>query len=510
MAGLSRHHLQRRGRTWYAVLTVPPALRAAVGKLRLVQSLETRSPLEAISRRDMVLGRWREHLAAIRQGVAKGPPPRVAFGSPQAHATGLLAEALTWREHLAAAPDDATREALELALTDRAADIAPPLGVDADGEPDHDPAHLRAARSFVAVALGRETPLGLLFEHWQAEMAGGYTSRTTVQHRITFKRFQAWAEGAGVPLTVEAIDRKTAGRFVSEALTGLEPATVARELSNLRVFWKWLGGKGYADEDRNPWSRQPVPGRTPGHRDEDGPKRRPFTDDEMRRLLTGGASPVLADAIRIAALSGMRAEEICNLRVADCAGGVFAIRAGKTPAAQREVPIHPGLAPIVARRASDKPPEAFLFTDRDLGLEQPGDDRARTLVKRFKTYRESLGVDDRPPGKRQSRVCFHSFRHGFVTAALRAGHPESVVAAVAGHKWRTMTFGLYGASGPTLAQKRVVVESVRLPSPDPEPARAPADLPAAPPEPPQGASAPPGAAPSRPSRRGSGAPPRPA
>ena len=42
--------------------------------------------------------------------------------------------------------------------------------------------------------------------------------------------------------------------------------------------------------------------------------------------------------MRVAALSGMRVEEIAQLRVRDTAGGLFKIVQGKTKAARREVP----------------------------------------------------------------------------------------------------------------------------------------------------------------------------
>jgi hypothetical protein len=53
---------------------------------------------------------------------------------------------------------------------------------------------------------------------------------------------------------------------------------------------------------------------------------RPFTDAEVATLLAGDADLEMADAIRVAALSGMRLDELYRLTVADCAGGWFDLR----------------------------------------------------------------------------------------------------------------------------------------------------------------------------------------
>jgi integrase len=50
--------------------------------------------------------------------------------------------------------------------------------------------------------------------------------------------------------------------------------------------------------------------------------------------------------MHVAALSGMRIEEIYRLTVADCANGWFRIRHAKTRAGVRRVPVHSALTTI--------------------------------------------------------------------------------------------------------------------------------------------------------------------
>ena len=57
----------------------------------------------------------------------------------------------------------------------------------------------------------------------------------------------------------------------------------------------------------------------PVHRNGDSNAKRPFSSAGIAALLNGGADRELSDAMRVAALTGMRLDEIYNLTVADCA-----------------------------------------------------------------------------------------------------------------------------------------------------------------------------------------------
>jgi integrase len=167
--------------------------------------------------------------------------------------------------------------------------------------------------------------------------------------------------------------------------------------------------------------------------------------------------------MRIAALSGMRINEIGRLTLGDCVDGVFNIREAKTAAGIRRVPIHPTLNPIVARRTEGKAADAYLIEELSPRRDHTTD-RAAKASERFTAYRRDLGIDERKEGQRQSNVDFHSFRRWFVTKAEEAGQPPHVISAVVGHAEgrQGMTLGLY-SGGPSEAQMRAVVESVKLP-----------------------------------------------
>ncbi len=317
-----------------------------------------------------------------------------------------------------------------------------------------------AARTLADVAYGRATPLMHHVDAWLAEggAKGAFTPRTKAQYRHDLGRLETWAKAAGVPCTVEAFSRRTAGRYVHETIVapGVHNVTGNRWVSAASTYWRWLMKR--AGVETNPWAGQSL-AKPAEHRQGDRSKR-PVTDGELRALLVGNPGAELADLIRVAALSGMRLEEIYRLTVADCAGGWFGVRVSKTRAGRRRVPIHSGLVGIVARRCEGKGVAAFLFHEPGAAVEGRG--RSMPVSKAFGRYRQAQGVHDRADGKRHSAVDFHSLRRWFVTTARNAGQDQAMVAAVVGHEAGTLTDDIYSA-GPSDVLRRAVVEAVKLP-----------------------------------------------
>jgi integrase len=403
--------LERRRAGYEAVVDVPPALRPAVGRKRLRKGLGTRDIHVARARLGKALLELHARIAeACRACPATDP---------------LRAEAFALRDEMEKARNGATvihgyaedgedqPDALLRFVADRAGDIAEQHG----GE---------AAGAFYGIASGTKTPLLHHLADWLHEGGekGPYQPRTRRQLDRDIRELEGWLTGAKLAPVVEAIDRRTAARFVTEHLSrsGQDRKTIQRKVSACRSYWTWLGRKGIADDERNPWSRQ-APPKVRSGAGEDG-KERAFTDAELVTLLNGPADPELADLMRIAALSGMRIDEPYRLTVKDCAGGVFNIRRAKTRAGERRVPIHPDLAAIVARRTEGKDPSAFLFPEP--GVVKEGRERSMAASKRFGHYRKRLGVAETAAGKRRSLVNFHSFRRWFVTVATRTGQPEHI------------------------------------------------------------------------------------
>jgi integrase len=448
---ISRRHrgdmrwMEVRGRTFYAVQAVPRPLWPRVGKRRLVKSLGTRDHHVAVARRHAALAEFQRLFDRVRGG------------------DGHVEAALDWRETLAA---------LERGDTSR-------FSASWDDGPVSDPEELRslangvldeeadriecergrgAANAFVGIARGTATPLLLHIDAWLREggAKGPLTARTQGQYRSDMHGFADWARSIGIS-TVEAVSEIVAGRYVTEHLLarGVHWATANRRITAASAYWRWLRKR--AGVKVNPWTGQSLSKRAGRNGDK---TKRPFSDAEAATLLTGGAGIELADAMHVAALSGMRLEEIYRLTAADCTGGWFRVRDAKTRAGRRRVPIHPALAALVARRCKGKPGSAFLF--HEPGPVRDGRERSMALSKRFGYYRRTLGVHETLNGARHSRVDFHSWRRWFITAARNAGVDRAVVAAVVGHEVGNLTDDTY-SGGPDEKLLRACVEAVRLP-----------------------------------------------
>lgn len=434
----------RRRQTWFCVIEVPPSLRSRLGR-RLKRTLGTRDVNVARERRWQVIADLRGQIEEAR---------RTRDGDPLRLEAAELREAVVEAKRQADAapsgggPDDpdAPDALLVNYIAERAEAVERQAGAD-------------AGRQFADMAFGRVTPLGHYTERWLTEGGSRGTAlkeRTKLERRRAVAKLAAWLERERLAATIEGVTRPVAGRYLSEELlpSGREAPTVAKMVRTLRAYFDWLRRRGHLPDDaRNPWADQaPRRGRVTE-------EERAFTDAEVSRLLAGPADATLADFMLVAALTGMRREEIGRLTAADCAGGIFVVREGKTAAAQRRVPIHSGLSAVVARRTAGKAPAAFLFNE----LRSQNSERTDPIGKLFTRYRRGLGIQE--GAGRRSLVNFHSFRRFFITAAVNASQPPHMVSLVAGHEEgrKGMTLGRYwqGADDDAL---RAVVEAVKLPA----------------------------------------------
>ncbi len=424
--------LERRSQGWYCVKDVPRPLRAVLGKKRFVASLHTRDIRAAMARRHVALAGFEAEIAKAR-GMAG--------------ADAVQRSAMEWRAALQVFPEEARSVHFE--------------HVAAEAEAIEEKHGHATAKDFYNLATGKTTPLLHYIDQWLAEggARGPVAERTQRQYRSDLTELETWARASGVAPTIEAFTAKTVGRFITEAMvgTGANRKTSNRKISAASSYWRWLAKRGVVEG--NPWQGQSLS--KAKRREAVDTEPRPFTDTELATLLSGNPDAELSDAIPIAALSGMRLEEIYRLTVVDCTGGWFNIRRSKTTAGVRRVPIHTAVAPIIARRTQGYLPAAYLFPEA--GPLRPGRERSMAVSKRFGRYRIRVGVDERPDGQRHSLVNFHSLRRWFITQA-RHGFDRAVVAALVGHEVGNLTDDVY-SGGPLDSAKVACVASVRLPSP---------------------------------------------
>jgi integrase len=330
-----------------------------------------------------------------------------------------------------------------------------------------------------------------------------WTMQTKHQNEATFRLFGDYLNGA----SVASVMREDASKFL-DAIAALHPdygrspaskglslsallekhggkgegltnKTLNRHTTALNGFFKWAKQAGIYSGD-NPFS---------GLLRQTGRKSAtrwlPLNTEELKQLVN---APLLRETpykdrvtpekhsmatammwVPLVALySGMRSEEICQLRTDDVKReqGVWYFnvtdgdgRRVKTEASVRKVPVHSaliraGLLEYVKHAKRD--PSGQIFP----GLSRGGPDR------KFNWYfTKAVGARFEALGITRDRVTFHSLRKNVGTALERARVPESEVVQVLGHEKMSMSYSVYSL-GLELGALRNIVEKIRYPGLD--------------------------------------------
>lgn len=504
----ARHHtyMRQRRQVWFAQLAIPKPIRPAYGgRAILEKSLKTDSATEARLRCSKVIGRWQqefrqlsenhfytpEALERVRASLPSDDPQTIILLDQMRQAR--MQETYNWLKEKPWREDGDVRirqlqfdlmpdEEIAHRLSSQGLDPTPELirtAVNVIYEADRGAEKLFDRGQPLSQVSSAE-PIEALLDTFFVEKA--LRDRQKVFYRRVINAFTRWMVVKSLSPTIGHVTWETAGQYVTERhVPGhREAKAVNNEVSALSSYWKFLiDKKGKATF--NPFEgksieRQQVRATAI--------KKRKFTPEEMVMLLSGDPSRLLKDCIRLLALHGMRAEELCQLRVGDCKGDVFRVyggddpdkipfwhegKLGKNEKARRNIPIHSSVIDIIKRRKFGKKDTEFLIHE----LKNPKWERSQVLGRDFRKYRISIGVHQKIAGRRQSRVDLHSLRRWFIWAASEAlkegigGYTAWTIAEVAGHDTESrlplgMTMVHYSGSA-DLKSKIACIEAVKLP-----------------------------------------------
>lgn len=415
--------LEKRRRRWYAVLDVPADARKAIGKKRLVQSLETDSLAQAQIRVHGVVQGWKEQIQAVR-------------ASNSSHATsGLDPDSWSpdgWRRYIK------LNGGLDWELDEALGSIAEDM--EEDGK--------EGAILGYRVAAGKSV---LLSEHVQDYLDDTVPDPKSkdmkTRHLSLFLKTFKLAEDVTQEAVAEWVEQVLLGEH------GVSHKTAKTYLSTYRTFWGYLGRKKLVKRSLEAFTDvlqaplKPLNGNGKGRRGY-------FEPDDYKKLLEAvpeDRDKILSDLIRLAAHTGCRIDELCSLRLDDVKltdrVPYFLIEDAKTEAGNRKVPIHSGIKQLVAqlKDTSHASCDGDGYLLSGLTFNKYGD-RSNAIGKRFGRLKTSLGYG--------RDLVFHSFRRGVATQFENKGVPEVIAARVLGHEFPTMSFGTYsgGADLETLQQ----------------------------------------------------------
>jgi integrase len=438
-------------------------------KDRIVESTGTDSPTAARLFRDKRLGYWRAMFEHLARGGQLGDPLPMRF-VPFAEAMGIQAAAPEQRTQ----PDEGDLLLFELdRLLERANGRLPPQ-VQALGR--------ELARAIAAARYGFEAPgvpaptppsSGETF----AQALAAYLTwlKDERQARTTtvadFQRLgQKFLDHAGdLPLSAITYDVAKAfvDRIAADSGNGAR-ANAARSLCYSTIK--------YAKERTQFTGDNPFEIRNRKHVVRSHAK---FTGDDLRAIFGSAkftrrqtkpkqydSASALPWVAAIALYTGMRAEEICQLRPGDLRqeNGIWllevtpdAAAAGelKTDSSKRKVPVHSALKALGLlnyRRALPKNAER-LFPNLP-ARKSKGGKFAPAVGDAFADWRKSVGVH-RPPEK----LDLHSFRHTFSKQLETIGVSPNDAARLLGHEVEGLSFGRYSA--PELKRLAKVIEQIK-------------------------------------------------
>lgn len=254
---------------------------------------------------------------------------------------------------------------------------------------------------------------------------------------------------------------KYKGKTIPELLalnaTPQDEQTCSKKIERLSTMFNW------ALKEKRKWGIDANPFEGFGQAPDTTTKTRPFTNDELRTLLSHPTfqnrqfrSSYSYWLIPMALFTGARLGELCQLDLKDFVtiDGVDCIdindidateesieggakKRVKTKNARRLVPLHQTLKDIGLLRYVDAlrhKGEIYLFPELSRkGRDGPG----QVASKWFQRFRDKAGVT----GKRDT--VFHSFRHYFITKLLDSNVSPHLVAPIVGHEGKLITDTVY-------------------------------------------------------------------
>jgi integrase len=438
-------YLRKQHRKWWARFQVPKDVQDSIGKTEVWINLHTEDRKQAEAR-------------ALREASAF----RARVLEARGMAGSVEEDALRWRRiireerELPDNPDVAVDAAI-LAAADRYVRGGRKAVVQAANrfhEGSEGDALLELggekAKRFVDIAIGGVVPLRPHVEAWALLREAEVETKTAAMDKAAVARFvEAFPFVDGV--TKVAVHDWAQRRKVQG---NVSPTTVQREMSGIRSFWAYVRQRGEIAADApDPFAGLRFKSRV---KDTVRARREGFTATEVAALFAEAGhqgDDELTDLIALAAYTGARREELCSLKIEDVRGDWLKIADAKTEAGAREVPVHPRIRSVIAKRIG-KRSTGFVFEGLD--SDKYGK-RGDAVGKRFTRLKTGLGHG--------ATKTFHSIRHTVVHLLEGAGVPENLTADIVGYKKTTMSYGLYSGRGATRGLLGSTIAKLSYPRP---------------------------------------------
>jgi integrase len=470
-------HLWNRGsgqrQNWYLKLPIPKPLRKHFPRTKggneqiaIIESLDTGDLAVARRKRDELIVAYRRIFDRLAAGETLTPEQMRASIDLSGQVFAVVNDP-KWRDEMRRALASLAPGETMTQLRHFLATFGVPAG-DVNDIADRMVAATRVGSTADAAASPQQgETISQAAEAWFAEMqrdpSAAVRQATLDGHRL---RVRAFVEHCGdIPLA--SVTRALASDFLTGMAAGRSNRTVNNYAMTMQCLFKSARNRGRF-QGENPFEDQ--------RRKAGGEKREAFTAAELHKLFAAlqpdiapakhSPESALPWAVRIAAYTGMRLEEIAQLTVADVQtrgsnGGtvvVFDVHNGdaahhlKNDSSARAIPVHSELVRAgLLDYIRALPQDGLLFPGLKRRTSKGGKIGAR-ISELFHKKLVALGM-------KRDGLCFHSLRNTVAQRLEAAAVSQTDAARVTGHAIGGMTYGVY-SSGPGLKRLAAVVEAI--------------------------------------------------
>ena len=203
----------------------------------------------------------------------------------------------------------------------------------------------------------------------------------------------------------------------------LSYATIKRDISSIKVYWKWL--KRYKSLDvAYPFEDILPPAPSKNSKNKSSIDIIGFSIADYHEILSAvpDSDRNLRNLIILGAHTGCRIEELCALKLKDVSSDRFQIVDAKTNSGLRTIPIHNAITQLVAELVDTSADGYLIEGESDNNKYKT---RSGAIGKRFGRLKAKLGY-------KRNQV-FHSWRHSMTTQLENAERPLSQIQRIIGH-----------------------------------------------------------------------------
>lgn len=380
----------------YVSVQVPKDVRGQVGKAKLTKALGTDSP--------NVAARLAPNIVSEFKGLID-----LARSNPNTDLDLLRKEIQLAQVSL---PETVERVINGRTYTISRDDLIEDMAFDAFGS------GTKSQTEALSVAFGSGILLAEHFDNWAATL--DLKPKTVTHYKVIVSAFLKGFRMAS-DVTTKGVTQWAKGEWPTKTKKAL-----GRDAGALRSFWKYVSLHNEGDKNAlgDPFTGMADIGTTEtrdlrAYTKQEFAAMRKHTNDNLRDLIT------------ILAHSGLRVEELCQLKTSDVVDMVFIVKQSKTKAGKRVVPVHQDIAQIVARLL-DTSKDGYLIPSPSLNKY---DQRQAYYSKKFRPVLTALGF---PSG-----FGFHELRKLFITEAERSKVHDNSLKRMVGHSIPGLTFSLY-------------------------------------------------------------------